>query len=90
MEDTTLIRETGFATGAEINSIISKIAPVISGYPPDHQLIACLSICFIMMNPHLDFATLQQGVGGASNWISDFIEQTSGLETQALFPGKPN
>lgn len=90
MNDFTIKRETGYATGADIDEIISQVAPAIQGYDPDLQLIACLSICFIMMNPHIEFETLQLGVAGASGWIADFVARHANLDFVPLKPEQMN
>lgn len=80
MSNLEVVNSQGFATGADIEEIIEAVAPVLSEYPPDHQLIACLTICLIMLNPTMEFEVLQRGVNGAADWISKFVVANAGVD----------
>lgn len=79
-----VILESSFATGADIDAVLSAVEPTFRQFPPDHVLLACLYTCFVIMHPSIDLDEVIAGVDGASTWIANYIAALVGGPTASV------
>lgn len=77
------IVQESYATGEEINEIISNIEPALYDVNRGHAIIALLSLSLILMNPMVSEEDLHRGVKETSQFMCLFLE---GIEPHA--PGE--
>lgn len=61
------------ASGSDIERIMDKIEDALEGEATSHIMISCLALALIYQYPNISVEQLEEGVRGASEWISMFI-----------------
>jgi hypothetical protein len=73
-----------YASSAELAEAIEKLEPIITDMDPNILIMACLSICLIILKPNIDFDGLQDGIAGASKWMAEHVDSLESFDDALL------
>jgi hypothetical protein len=63
-----------YSTGADVAKVVDSIEPILSGFPDQDVIMACISIAICLQHPSISADQLTDAVYGATKWIADYLE----------------